>query len=593
MSIFRLLIFCCLSIFILSCKKKFEATQHTSEEIGRYIAARIPAVIDVNDPVRIRFAVPPDTSQTSSVFEFNPSVKGTAYWEDNMTLAFRPDNGWRPGQSYQLQINLDKVIRDVDPSMKRVVFSFDVKPVRMIVLFEPIIPEFDGDHPKYLLRGRINTSTGIDSNQILQAFSIKSNGKGTTEWFHSEDGQTHEWVISGIGPDTRLDFSWEGESLGSKDAGKRTILMPKANELSVLTYVPGNDGEKKIEIHFSQKLDPSQDINGLVTINGNSDGFSMRKQDHIISIYPDETLTGKLNIQLHPEITSSRGHKLGKTTSTEISLEDSKPAVRLVGSGVITPGNTGVIFPFEAINLRSVQVEVLRVFENNILQYLQQSGLEDQWDLEPVGRIILQKNIDLETMADRDNRFIWTRYALDLGPLVQIAPGSIYQVRIGFTGADTYLDCFQEIEVEKSKPPYGEVASMWEYRYDYGNFKWEQTEDPCYPAYYSPEKYISRNLLASDMGLTAKQNDNGHIWIYTSTLGTVEPKSGVEIEIYDFQQQLMVKKVTSSTGEVTADIPRKAFFIVATDGDQKGYLRMADGLSMSLSEFDVAGTGYQ
>src|SRR5688572_1701962 len=591
---YLLMISCGVIMFLSSCKKKFEATHHTSEEIGRYIAARIPSVIDVNDPVRIRFAVQPDTSQTSSVFEFSPDIKGRAYWEDNMTFAFIPTNGWKPGQSYQLQVNLDKIFKDVDADMKRVVFSFDVKPLRMNVSFEPLVPGFDGDKTNYLLRGRINTSAPIDSNQIRKIFGIKGTGEiGRTEWFHSAEGKVHEWVISEISPDSKIDFRWDGESIGSTDTGKRTIVMPRADELSVLSYVPGNDGEKKIEVHFSQKLDPNQDLAGFVTINGTTNGFTVRKQDHILTIYPDESLTGKLAIQLHPEISSSRGHKLGKATSTEMSLEDSKPALRLVGSGVIVPGNAEVIFPFEAINLKTVQVEVMRVFENNILQYLQQSGLEDQWGLEPVGRIILQKTIDLEAMSDRDNRFIWTRYALDLGPLVELAPGSIYQVRIGFTGADTYLDCYQEMEFEKPKPAYGEVASMWEYRYNYGTFRWEQTEDPCYPAFYNPEKYISRNLLASDIGLTAKQNDEGKLWVFTSSLGTVEPKSGIDIEIYDYQQQLMTKTKTSSNGEVAVEIPRKAFFIVATEGDQKGYLRMADGLSMSLSEFDVSGTGYQ
>ena len=584
----------CLITISFSCKKKFVTTHHTSEEIGRYIAARIPAVIDVNEPVRIRFAVQPDTTQTSSVFVFNPSVKGTAYWEDNMTLAFRPTDGWTPGESYQLQINLDKVFKDVDPSMKKVVFNFDVKPVRMTVSFEPLVPEFDNDKANYILRGRINTTSDIDSNEIKKVFSIKSSGKaGKTEWFHSEDGRMHEYVISGIGPDSKLEFRWDGESIGSKDAGKRTINIPRADVLSVLSFEPGNDGEKKIEVHFSQKLNSDQDLNGLVTINGSSEGFTIRKQDHILSIYPSESLTGKLALQLHPEISSASGHKLGQVASMEISLEDSKPAVRLVGAGVITPGNAEVIFPFEAINLKSVQVEVLRVFENNILQYLQQSGLEDQWNLEPLGRIILQKNVDLQSMSDRDNRYIWTRYALDLGPLVQLAPGSIYQVRIGFTSADTYLDCVKEYEIEEPEVPYGEVASMWSYRYNYPSFTWEQTEDPCYPAFYNPERYISRNLLASDIGLTAKQNDNGRIWIYASSLVSVAPKSGIDIEIYDYQQQLMLKTKTSSQGDVSAEIPRKAFFIVATEGNQKGYVRMANGLSLSLSEFNVGGTGYQ
>ena len=591
---FRLMALAFLAVLAFSCRKKFDTTQHSSEEIGRYIAARVPGLIDVNDPVRIRFAVAPDTSQTASVFEFNPDTKGTAYWEDAMTLAFTPEKGWAPGQTYQLQVNLDKVIKDVDASMKRVVFAFDVKPVRLNVSFEPLVPEFDGETPVYLQRGRVSTSTRIDSNKVREAFIIKSSGKtGRTEWFHSTDGRTHEWVISDIGADARLDFSWNGKIIGSKDSGKRTVQIPRSDVLSELSFIPGGEGEKKIEIHFSQKLNASQDIAGFVTINGSTEGFTVRKQDHILSIYPDESLTGMLLVQLHPEITSSLGFKLGEQVEMQISLENAKPAVRLVGSGVITPGNTEVIFPFEAINLRSIKVEVLRVFENNILQYLQNNSLEDQWNLEPVGRIILQKDVDLQSMSDRDNRYIWTRYALDLGPLVELAPGSIYQVRIGFSSEDTYLDCIKEYDLEKQKPAYGETASIWQYNYYYDGFSWDQTDDPCYPAYYGPEKFISRNLLASDIGLTAKQNDQGRIWIFASNLENVSPKSGIDIEIYDYQQQLMAKAKTSSQGDVAVDIPRKAFFIIASEGDQKGYLRLADGLSLSLSEFDVSGTGYQ
>lgn len=600
----RVLSFFFVLTLLISCKKGFEPTTYTSEEIGRYIAARVPAVIDVSDPVRIRFAVAPDTTQTASVLAFSPDVKGKAYWEDGMTLTFMPENGWKPGQAYQLQINLDKVIKEVDPKMKKIVFNFEVKPVRMQVSFDPLDPEFEGETASYSLRGRVSTSVKIDSQQLEKTFMLKSTGKmKPINWFHSSDGFSHDWVVDGIAPDSKLDFHWTGEAFGSKEIGQRSIEIPKGDVLSVLSFEPGGEGEKKVSIYFSQKLNPTQDLKGLVTINGATEGFTLKKNDYVLSIYPGEISAdqmttsnekkGQMTIQLSEKISSASGKELGKDVTMDVSLEDQKPALRLVGSGVITPGNTQIIFPFEAINLKSVQVEVMRIFENNILQYLQDNGLEDQYNLEPVGRIILQKNIDLTSMADRDNKYIWTRYALDLGPLVTLAPGSIYQVRVGFKGTDTYLDCYKEPAAEKTKAPYGEMVSMWSYDYHYDDFDWDQTDDPCYPAFYGPERYISRNILASDIGLTAKQNDEGHIWVYASALGTVEPKSGVTIEVYDYQQQLLVKSQTSSQGDISVEIPRKAFFVVATDGNQKGYLRMADGLSLSLSEFRAGGTGYQ
>jgi uncharacterized protein YfaS (alpha-2-macroglobulin family) len=590
----RLLAFMAIISLFTSCKKGFDQTNFTPEEIGRYIAARVPSVIEPGDAVRIRFAVPVDTSQAASIFSFSPDVKGTSWWEDELTLAFQPENGWQPATDYQLQVNLDKAIKDVDPKMKKVVFDFTVKPVRLSVAFEPLVPEFDGDNPKYLLRGRILTSIPVDSQKVEKLLVINSSGTmDPVKWNHNPEGTVHELVIAGIAPDAKLDFRWAGKAIGAESTGTRSIKIPKGDELSVLSFEPGADGERKIGVYFSQKLNTSQDLNGLVTINGSSDGFTLRKQDHILSIYPGEALTGQLSIQLHEKISSSRGHELKTPVTVEISLDDAKPAVKLAGSGVITPGNAEIIFPFEAINLHSVQVEVIRIFENNILQYLQRNSLEDQWDLEPVGRIILQKEIDLTQMSDRDNKYVWTRYALDLGPLVKLAPGSIYQVRIGFKGSDTYLDCIKEVEIQGNKPAFGELASMWEYHYDYDGFTWEQTEDPCYPAFYSPERFISRNLLASDIGLTAKQNEDGKIWVYATALGSVTPMSGIEIEVFDFQQQSLAKASTNTDGSVSMDIPRKAFFVVATAGNQKGYLRLADGLSLSLSEFDAGGTGYQ
>jgi uncharacterized protein YfaS (alpha-2-macroglobulin family) len=591
---YRYLIILSFFALILSCKKSFDSTSFIQEEIGRYIAARVPAVIEPEDHVRIRFSVPVDTSYTDAILSFNPVTKGNAYWEDELTLAFAPEGGWQPGKKYQVQVSLDKAIKNVDPKMKRVVFDFSVRPVKMIVSFEPLVPEFEGDIPRYLLRGRVTTSIDVDSQNIQKILVIKTSGKmSPIVWQHSPEGRTHEYIIGDIAPDATLDFHWDGKSIGSTTTGTRSIHIPKGDELSVLSFEPGGDGERKIGIYFSQKLNPTQDLNGLVTINGRSDGFTMRKQDHILSIYPGENLTGQLSVQLHEKITSSRGHELGVTETLDISLDDAKPGVKLVGSGVITPGNAEIIFPFEAINLRSVQVEVVRIFENNILQYLQRNSLEDQWDLEPVGRIILQKEVDLQQLSDRENKYIWTRYALDLGPLVKLAPGSIYQVRIGFKGSDTYLNCIKEVELNHDKPPFGELASMWEYNYSYDGFDWEQTDDPCYPAFYSPERFVSRNILASDIALTAKQNEDGKIWVFASSLGSVAPMTGIEIELFDFQQQSLGKASTSTDGSVAMDIPRKAFFVVASQGDQKGYLRLADGLSLSLSEFNAGGTGYQ
>lgn len=570
-----------------------DTTAYSVEEIGRYISARVPSVINPSDPVRFRFAVPVDTTQTSDILTFKPARKGRLYWEDASTLAFVPDDYWQPSKTYQVQINLAAIISDVDPQMNRVTFEFSVRPVRMSVLFEPLAPEYDGDDPVYVLRGRINTSIPTDSAAISKLLLVKTTGKVSSPVWMRSDGLSHEFIYQEVFPGAKLEFSWDGKSIGSDVTGSKTIQAPESNELIVMSFEPGLDQDRKINIYFSQKLHPTQDINGLVTLNGSTDGFTVRKLDHILSVYPSDQLNGAMTIQLHSGIKSSRGYELGRLHELNVSLDDQLPDLKLVGSGVITPGKSGVIFPFEAINLRGVVVEVVRIFENNILQFLQNNQLQDVWDLEAVGRVIFQKDIDLQQMAGRDNQYVWTRYALDLSQLVNLAPGSIYQVRIGFKPEDTYLDCYNDIPVNKVKPALGEMQTIWRYNYYYDNFSWSHYDDPCYPAYYSPEHFISRNILASDIGLTAKQSDQGKLWVYAGSINAASPMSGLTIEVYDYQQQLLVKGTTSTEGVATFDLPRKAFFVVASSGQQKGYLRMSDGLALSLSEFDAGGVTYQ
>ncbi|MBK9336016.1 MAG: hypothetical protein IPM98_05320 [Lewinellaceae bacterium] len=117
-------------------------------------------------------------------------------------------------------------------------------------------------------------------------------------------------------------------------------------------------------------------------------------------------------------------------------MKASKPNVRLVGRGAIIPQQSaeggGVIFPFEAVGLRAVDVEVFKIFNSNILQYLQVNEIEGDNELERVGKIIMQKKVSLSDLNPDANNQVWQRYALDLKDIIQQDPGAIYQVRLAF-----------------------------------------------------------------------------------------------------------------------------------------------------------------
>jgi uncharacterized protein YfaS (alpha-2-macroglobulin family) len=77
--------------------------------------------------------------------------------------------------------------------------------------------------------------------------------------------------------------------------------------------------------------------------------------------------------------------------------------------------------------------------------------------------------------------------------------------------------------------------------------------------------------------------------VAVTDLRTTEQISGVEIELYNFQNQLAGSGKTSGDGTVLIEPEGKPFLLVASKGDQRGYLRLDDGTSLSLSMFEAGG----
>jgi uncharacterized protein YfaS (alpha-2-macroglobulin family) len=64
--------------------------------------------------------------------------------------------------------------------------------------------------------------------------------------------------------------------------------------------------------------------------------------------------------------------------------------------------------------------------------------------------------------------------------------------------------------------------------YTYG-FRWEDRDDPCKDAYYSPDKKVSRNILASNFGIIAKKGADNILHVFVNDLLTALPVNEAEI----------------------------------------------------------------
>src|SRR5690606_18158328 len=114
----------------------------------------------------------------------------------------------------------------------------------------------------------------------------------------------------------------------------------------------------------------------------------------------------------------------------------------------------------------------------------------------------------------------------------------------------------------------------------------QDRQDACSDSYYRRGS-IGTNILATNLGVIVKRGDNGSYFIAVSDIVTTEPISGAKVELFDYQQQKLTEGKTSSDGTLNLQTQRYAYFALVNKDEQSTYVRLDEGTSLSVSNFDV------
>lgn len=457
--------------------------------------------------------------------------------------------------------------------------------------------------------GTIYTADKAWLKNIQRVLNIeqKGNKELTIEWSQNSSGTTHNFEIEGIvraETPSVLKLNWDGDPIGTKTKGSQIIDILENSEFELLSTRVFTDSNPRVELSFSDKLDASQNLDGLIRIENMSE-LNLIINGNKLVISPRQRRTGEKKLTISPAIKNEVGKRLDVEITRQIQFNQPKPSLELLGKGTIIPNSDNLLFPFKAVSLGAVDVRVIRIFESNIGQYLQDHQLGDnaQWNVERVGRQVFGAAIPLSALGTVEIGS-WNNYALDLSKIIEPEPGALYQVEIGFRKHQAVYECGDndtETSTELTNRswtlnPEEEIAYWEDYnarRYPPG-YNWQERDNPCHVTYYSyNQRNKVRNILASDLGIIAKRGDQGKIQIFVTDLKTTELKSDVKVDLFDFQQQKIASGITGKNGKVELETDRKPYYLVAGLGLQKGYLRLDDGLSLSVSDFDVSGAQVQ
>ena len=359
-------------------------------------------------------------------------------------------------------------------------------------------------------------------------------------------------------------------------------------------------------------------MKGLIDVPEVSSSIFQIKENKVF-VYFEAGKLNKLTLNIHEGIRNSQDKPLGTSHSISFSELNLKPQVEMATSAAILPDSKSLIIPFRAVNLYAVDLSVIRIFENNVLMFMQNNSLSSANELRRSGRLVYKKTLWLAKDSSKDVHR-WEDYSIDLAGLIHQEPGAIYRVILSFRQEYSAYPCGgsenKEMQFADNKSSdnltkvSGETLSeddeaVWDtpetyYYYngsvpmDWSQYRWTERDNPCHPSYYmNSDRIAACNILASNLGMIVKRNSLNKLWIAVNNILDTKPVAKAQVTIYNFQLQPIGKGETNGEGLVEITPKGVPFIAVAEADKQKAYVRVVDGEEQSVSRFDVGGKTFR
>ena len=596
-----------------------------SADYAPYVNAYTGGVISQNSTIRIELThdqpmVDLNSELKNNPFSFSPSLKGKAYWVSNNTIEFVPEEGaLKPGTLYEGTFRLGDFI-EVDKKLKEFNFSFRVQERNFTLQLESL-PITATQPDEINIKGEIRFSDVVKKEEVEKMLTASDGKKSYPVEVTATDNLTrYQFNIRQIpreADDYPLTITANGSPAGIDRKQSEEVLIPAKDCFRFMSAERIEQPENGIEIVFSAPLSTTQDLKGLIEIPEVSSSIFQISENRVF-IYFEANTQNKLTLNIHEGVKDSQGKALGTSHTISFSEVSLKPQVEMSTSAAILPDSKNLIIPFRAVNLYAVDLSVIRIFENNVLMFMQTNSLASANELRRSGRLVYKKTLWLAKDASKDIHH-WGDYSIDLAGLIHQEPGAIYRVILSFRQEYSAYPCGgnenQDMKFADSNTSDGltkvsgsvlseEDEAIWNtpeayYYYnggtmDWSVYRWTERDNPCHPSYYmNSDRIAACNVFASNLGMIVKRNSLNKLWIAVSNILDTKPIGKAQVTAYNFQLQPIGKGETNGDGFVEITPKGVPFIIVAESKKQKAYVRVVDGEEQSVSRFDVGGKDIQ
>ncbi|ACE85884.1 alpha-2-macroglobulin family protein [Cellvibrio japonicus] len=570
---------------------------HIADYPKRWIAAEAPLFIRFTHPV----VSADDVNKAVARKQVSLDIKTP------VNLVFVADNELRitpaerlPGNT-PIRVRLSAAgLQGIDPDLED--FEFEVHTIKQdfdLQVNGLSIQEDDEDLMQ--LTGTLVTDDTAQLEDVKKILSARiDNQEQPLVWSQELDRKTNSFRLENIARTEtagELQLQWNGAVIGSAEKGERQLAIPAQKAFQITGVQVVREPNSAIEIQFSDVLDSSQSLNGLVTLSGKAvpvvvDGSNLR-------YYPEESSSGEMDLVVSSHIRSKKQKSLGNEYHQKLVLELAKPLVRFVGSSAILPPASQISVPFEAAGVDSVQVIAFKVYANNVGQYLQNYQLTSAIAATDTGRFLWRKVYPLPEVPRGGAK----RFNLDLTELMAQHPDGLVRIELRIDRSNAIYSCDEQRPSESvAKMPENtegenyyerERQPQWyeQYYESRGYYNYSERNNPCKDSYYAygSETNAARNFIVSNLGLLAKRGDDNQLHVVTTGLTSANPLPGVQVTAYNYQQQPIGTGTSDGYGMLQLTTDGVPFYLEARQGNQVGYLRLRNNEALPTNQFDVSG----
>lgn len=607
-----------IAVFFLlqSCSKSNRENFDSDFSLFRdYITSFSSGLVSAESDIQVGLAFTktewlPNQELDRNLFTISPNVDGKVIAISNNLIAFQPSEKLNQDTEYNIVFHLSKCMK-VSKELEE--FKFSVKAIKQDFIVETL--DLQSYSSKYqFLRGMLKTSDNMDFETAKKLVEASQNNNKLSVKFEKAAKSATEFYfiidsIERFSQSSEVEINWDGDDYDIDQKGTTKFEIPGKDTFKVIGMKPITNGTQALYINFSDPLKKEQVFEGLVAV-GMQSNMTYSTEGNLLKIFFEQTLDKAYFVEVFQGIENFEGNKLPQSHSEKVSFSQLKPEVKFVKSGTILPSSNNLKVNFQAVNLKAVDVKVYQIYENNVLQFLQDNKLNGNYDLRKVALPIAKKTISL-TVDNLKEMSKWNSYSIDMASLIKPQKGAIYRLEISFKKAYSLYKCDPNqvnkeagddegeeeettVEEEEERTLQEDIENFdQEYSdyYDY-DYEWRQAQSPCSNSFYYNKRIVT-NILATDLGVIAKRGENKSYFFAVNNIVTTEPVADATIDVYNFQQQKLASYKTDSEGTATFVFPAKAFFAVVKKDDNTTYVKLDDGNSLSVSNFDIDGEKLQ